>query len=90
MMLCQCAMFRDTWKNQSNVFWQEPHDPKETSISDSEMVSDGDDEHYETKGDDNKHYETVGLCLAVRPVVQQKVKQPMAPERATFIKGPAL
>ena len=59
MMLCQCAMCRDTWKNQSNVYWQEPHVPKEPSISDGEVVSDDGDEHYET----------AGLCLAVRPVV---------------------
>ena len=44
--------------------------PEETSISGSEAVSDCDDEHYETAGPQ----------LAVRPVVQQKVrhKQPMA------------
>ena len=80
MMLCQCAMCRDTWKNQSNVFWQEPHGPKEPRISDNEVASDGDDEHYKTNSDDDKHYETAGLCLAVRPVVQQKVKhkQPTA------------
>lgn len=43
---------------------------EEPSISDCEMVSDGDDERYNT----------VGLHLAARAVVQQKVKceQPMA------------
>ena len=43
---------------------QEPRGPEEPSISDSEAVSDGDDEHYETEGP----------RLAERPIVQQKVK----------------
>ena len=38
---------------------QEPHGPEEPSISDSEEVSDGDDEHYEN----------AGSCLAARPIV---------------------
>lgn len=42
---------------------QEPRGP-EHSLSDSEVVSDVEDEHYET----------VGPCWAARPVVQQKVK----------------
>ena len=48
---------------------QEPRGPKEPSISDCEVVSDGDDERYDT----------VGPCLAARAVIQQKVKreQPM-------------
>ena len=49
---------------------QEPRGPERISISDCEALSDGDDERYET------------ACrrLAVRPIVQQKVKleQPMA------------
>ena len=49
---------------------QEPHGPEEASISDSKVLSDGEDEHYET----------VSTCLAARPIVQKKVKneQPMA------------
>ena len=43
---------------------QGPGDPEEPSISDSEAVSDGDEEHYETA---SPH-------LAMRPVVQQKEK----------------
>ena len=43
---------------------QQPCDPDEPSISDSKAVSDGNDERYET----------VGSCLAVRSIVQQKVK----------------
>ena len=43
---------------------QELCDPDEPSISDSKAVSDGNDERYET----------VGSCLAVRSIVQQKVK----------------
>ena len=42
---------------------QEPRGPEECSISDSEAVSDSDDERYET----------AGPCLAERPIVQQKV-----------------
>ena len=41
----------------------EPRGPEEPSISDSEAVTEG----------DNGHYETVGPCLAVRPIVQQTV-----------------
>ena len=49
---------------------QENHGPEEASISDSKVLSDGEDEHYET----------VSTCLAARPIVQKKVKteQPMA------------
>ena len=43
---------------------QEPRGPGEPSISDSEAVSDSGDERSET----------AGLHLAVRPIVQQKVK----------------
>ena len=49
------------------VLGQEPCGPGEPSISDSEAVSDGDDE-YETKDDGGKHYETAGPCLTVRPL----------------------
>ena len=53
------------------VLEQEPHGPEEPSISDSEPISDGEDEYYGT----------VGPSLAVRPIVQQKVtyEQLMAP-----------
>ena len=49
---------------------QEPCGLEEPSISDCEVVSDGDDERYDT----------VGPLLAARAVIQQKVKreQPMA------------
>ena len=43
---------------------QEPCGPEEPSISDSKVVSDSDDERFETEG---SH-------LAERPIVQQKVK----------------
>ena len=70
------------------VLGQEPCGPGEPSISDSEAVSDGDDE-YETKDDGGKHYETAGPCLAERHVVKWKVKheQPMAQCR-TSSRGP--
>lgn len=41
---------------------QEPHGPEEPSVSDSKAVRDDDDECYETEG----------LHLAVRPIVQQQ------------------
>ena len=44
---------------------QEPYGPEKPSISDSEAVSDSDDERYETAGPHS----------TVRPVVQQKVKR---------------
>ena len=47
---------------------QEPHGPEEPSISDSEVVQDGDDEHYKTE----EHDETACPCLLARPLVQQK------------------
>ena len=43
---------------------QEPYGPEKPSISDSEAVSDSDDERYETEGP----------CLAVRLIVWQKIK----------------
>ena len=46
------------------VLQQEPCGPEEPSISDSKVVSDSDDERFETEG---SH-------LAERPIVQQKVK----------------
>ena len=51
---------------------QQPRSPEEHSLSDSEVVSDDEDEHYET----------VGPCLAASPIMQQKVEheQPMAQE----------
>ena len=42
----------------------EPRGSEELGISDSEAVTEG----------DNEHYETVGPCLAVRPAGWQKVK----------------
>ena len=52
---------------------QEPCGPEEPSTSDSEALSDCDDECYEI----------AGPCLAIRPVLQQKVKhkQPVAQGR---------
>ena len=68
---------------------QEPSGPEEPSISNSEPVSDSDDEHYETKDGDDGRYETVGPCLAVRTIVQKKVKheQPVAQQWASS-RGP--
>ena len=59
---------------------QEPRGPEEPSISDSEVVSGSDDEHWETKDVGDACCETAGPRLTARPVVQQKVKceQPMA------------
>ena len=57
---------------------QEPHGPEEPSISDSESESDG----------DNERYETVGSCLAVRSIVQQKVKHQQFVARGDILKGP--
>ena len=51
---------------------------EEPSISDNGVVSDGDDEHYET----------AGLLLAVRPVVQQKEKQEQPMTQGCILKGP--
>ena len=64
--LCRCAMCRDLEELEQCilVLGQEPCGPEEPSISDSEVVSDGDDERYET----------AGSLLAARPVVWQKVK----------------
>ena len=58
---------------------QEPCGPEEPSISDSGVVSDNNDEHYET----------VGPCLAARPTVQKKVKheQPVTQQGASS-RGP--
>ena len=47
---------------------QELHGLEEASISDSEVVRDGDDEHYKTK----ERYETVCPHLLARSLVQQK------------------
>ena len=57
----------------------EPRGPEELGISDSEAVTEG----------DNEHYETVGPCLAVRTIVQKKVKheQPVAQQWASS-RGP--
>ena len=41
---------------------QEPHDPEEPSISDSKVVSDGDEEPYEN----------AGPCLAERHIYSRK------------------
>ena len=63
---------------------QEPRGPEEPSTSDSEALSDCDDECYEI----------AGPCLAVRPVLQQTVKhkQPVAWDRGVggggILKGP--
>ncbi|MXQ82720.1 hypothetical protein E5288_WYG022709 [Bos mutus] len=53
---------------------------EELSISDSEVVSDGDDERYETSGP----------RLAARPVVQQKEKQEQPMTQGRILKGPPL
>ena len=57
---------------------QGPRDSKEHSLSDSEVVSDDEDEHYET----------VGPCWAVRPVVQQKVKPEQPVTQGGTLNGP--
>ena len=60
------------------VLEQGPRGFEEPSISDSEAVSDGDDERYET----------AGLCLAARPVVQHKEKQEQPMTQGHILKGP--
>jgi len=50
---------------------------EEPSISDSGVVS-----------DDDEHYETAGLCLAARPVVQQKEKHEQPVTQGRILKGP--
>ena len=57
---------------------QEPRGPEEPSISDSEAVSDSDDEHYGTKGP----------CLAARSFVQQKVEHEQRWPGGTSSRGP--
>ena len=58
---------------------QEPCDPDDPSISDNKAVSDGDDERYET----------VGSCLAVRSIAQQKVRhQQFVTQEETSSRGP--
>ena len=58
---------------------QEPHGHEEPSISDSESEIDG----------DNERYETVGCHLAVKPIVQQEVKdQQPKTVRWGILKGP--
>ena len=51
-------------EQQALALEQAPRGPAEHSLSDSEVVSDSDDERYETEGP----------CLAVRLIVWQKIK----------------
>ena len=64
------------------VLEQKPRGPEEPSISDSEAVSDRDDECYEP----------VGPHLAARPAVQQKVKheQPKAKDGGASSRDPSV
>ena len=64
------------------VLEQEPCGLEELSISDSEVVSDGDDERYDP----------VGPHLAARPAVQQKVKheQPKAKDGGASSRDPSV
>ena len=83
--LSDAVLVRDVWRCSAGLeqcilaLEQEHRGSDESSISDSEAVSDSEDERYEP----------VGPRLAVRPVVQQKVKheQPKAKEWG-FVKGP--
>ena len=59
---------------------QEPHDPEEPSISDSKVVSDGDDERYET----------MGPRSVARPLVQQKVKHEQPRAQGNILMGPPI
>lgn len=54
--------FLEELKQHILALKQEPHAPEESNISDSEMVSEGDDECYET----------AGSHLLARLIVQQK------------------
>ena len=79
MPVCNVQRLLEELEQHILVLKREPRGPEEPSISDSEAVSDSEDERYEP----------VGPRLAVRPVVQQKVKheQPKAKEWG-FVKGP--
>lgn len=73
-------MWKDPWKNSVHVLVLEqgPCGLEKRSISEAE--SDSDDESYET----------AGLCLAVRPVVQQKVKLSSLWPMGIILKGPSM
>ena len=79
IFLTALRMNIDSILHEQHIFAleQEPHGLEEPSISYSKAVSEGDD--------DDECYETVGPCLTVRRIVQQKVKheQPMAPRGAS-------
>ena len=79
IFLTALKMNIDSILHEQHIFAleQEPHGLEEPSISYSKAVSEGDD--------DDECYETVGPCLTVRRIVQQKVKheQPMAPRGAS-------
>ena len=59
---------------------QEPRGPEEPSISDSKVVSDGDDERYET----------MGPRSVARPLVQQKVKHEQPRAQGNILMGPPI
>lgn len=70
MLLCNVQRCLEELEQCIQALKQEPHGHEEPSITESQVVSVGDDESYET----------VCPCLEERPVVQKKVKheQPMA------------
>ena len=59
-------------EQQALALEQAPRGPAEHSLSDSEVVSDSDDEHCETKDVDDERCETVGPHLTVRPLCSRK------------------
>ena len=65
MPVCSVQRHLEELEQHILVLEQEPRGPEEPSISDSEVVSDCDDECYEP----------VGPRLTARPAVQQKVKR---------------
>ena len=64
MPVCNLQRCLEELEQQILALEQEPRGPEEHSLSDSEVVSDSDDERYET----------VAPCLAARLSVWQKIK----------------
>ena len=78
MLLCNVQRCLEELEQCILALEQEPCGPEEPSISESQIVSDIDDEYYET------------ICphLEERPVVQHKEKQEQPMTQGRILKGP--
>ena len=63
-LVCNVERYLEELQQHILVLEHEPRGPEEPSISDSEEVSDCDDERYET----------LGPCLLARPIVQLRAE----------------